>query len=80
MTEQTDQPSPVTDILVKGTHLAVTHAKAVARDGEVGPADPMGRPNLDHLSSRCILAGSLFLSSQGRLQAFPYLWMAGTDL
>ena len=56
MTEQTDQPSPVTDILVKGTHLAVTHAKAVAKDGEVGPADPMGRLNLDHLPSRCILA------------------------
>ena len=80
MTKQTDQPNPGPDILEKGTDLAVTHAKAVARGGELGPANPMGRPNLDHLSSRCILAGSLFLSSQGRLQAFPYLWMAGTDL
>ena len=60
MTEQTDQPSPGTDISVKGTHLAVTHEKAVARDGEVGLADPMGQPNLDHLPSRCILARRLF--------------------
>jgi len=80
MTEQTDQPSPGTDVSEKGTHLAVTHTKAVARGGEVGPADPMGRPNLDHLPSRCILAGSSFLSFQGLLQAFSYLWMAGTDL
>jgi len=29
----------------------VTHMKAVARGGEVGPADPMGRPNLAHLLS-----------------------------
>ena len=59
MTEQTDQPSPGTDISEKGSHLAVTHAKAVARGGEVGPVDPMGRANLAHLPSRCILAGSL---------------------
>ena len=56
MLDQTDVPSPDTDVYKMGTHLAVTHAKAVARDGEVGPADPMGRPNLDHLPSRCILA------------------------
>ena len=80
MTEQTDQPSPGTDVSEKGTHLAVTHAKAVTRGGEVGPANPMGRPNLDHLPSSCILAGSSFLSSRRRLLMFPYLWMAGTDL
>ena len=80
MTEQTDQPSPGTDISEKGSHLAVTHTKAVARGGEVGPSDPMGRPNLDHLPSRCILTGSSFLSSRWRLLMFPYLWMAGTDL
>ena len=80
MTEQTDQPSPGTDVSEKRTHLAVTHTKAVTRGGEVGPANPMGRPNLDHLPSRCILAGSSFLSSRRRLLMFPYLWMAGTDL
>ena len=52
MIEQTDQPSPDTDISEKGTHLAVTHAKAVTRGGEVGPANPMGRPNLDHAFCR----------------------------
>ena len=41
MSEQTDQPSPGTDVSEKGTHLVVTHMKAVARGGEVGPADPM---------------------------------------
>ena len=59
MTKQTDQSSPSTDVSEKVTHLEVTHMKAVVRGGEVGPADPMGRPNLDHLPSRCILAGSL---------------------
>ena len=63
-----------------GTHLAVTHAKPVARGGEMGTADPMDQPNLNHLPSRCILAGSSFLSSRRRLLMFPYLWMAGTDL
>ena len=43
-TEQTDHPSPGTDVLDKGTHLAVTHTKAVARSckgGRVGRT-PLG--------------------------------------
>ena len=80
MSEQTDQTNPGTDVSEKRTHLVVTHAKAVTRGGEVGPANPMGRPNLDHLPSRCILAGSSFLSSRRRLLMFLYLWMVGTDL
>ena len=44
--EQTDHPSPGTDVLDKGTHLAVTHMKAVARSCRVGSAEPPGsRPD-----------------------------------
>ena len=59
MSEETDQPSPGTNISKKGTHLAVTHVKVVARGGKVGLADPMGRLNPPGIPSRCILAGSL---------------------
>ena len=62
------------------THQEVTQRKAVARGGRVGPVEPGVRPNLLWLPSRCILAGSLFLFSQGRLQVFPCKEMAGTDL
>ena len=40
MTEQTDQPSLSTDEPDRGTHLVVTHAKAVARGSRVGLAKP----------------------------------------
>ena len=62
------------------THQAVTQRKTVARGSRVGPVEPGVRPNLLWLPSRCILAGSLFLFSQGRLQVFPCKDMAGTDL
>ena len=63
MSEQTDQTNPDTDISEKRTHRAVYQRRSVARGGEVGPADPMGRPNLAHLPPRCILAGNLISSS-----------------
>ena len=37
--EQTDHPSPGTDVLDKGTHLAVTHTKAVWRSCKGGSAE-----------------------------------------
>ena len=80
MLEQTDQTNPGTDVSEKRIHRAVYQRRSVARGGEVGPADRMGRLNLAHLPSRCILAGSLILSSQGRLQVFPCIKLAGTDL
>ena len=80
MLDQTDVPSPGTDVYKMGTHLAVTHAKTVARGGKVGPADPMGRPNLPSLLFRCIFAGDSLLSSQGQLCTFPCEEMAGIDL
>ena len=43
MTEQTDQPSLSTDEPDRGTHLVVTHAKAVARGSQGG----VGRPHLE---------------------------------
>ena len=79
MSEQTDQTNPGNDVSDKRTHLAMTHAKSVARGGEVGPADPMGQLNLAHLPSRCILVGSLTLSSRRRLLMFQSIEMAGTD-
>ena len=63
MSEQTDQTNPGTDILEKRTHQAVYQRRSVAIGGEVGPAYPWGRSNLDRHMSRCILAGSLILSS-----------------
>ena len=62
------------------THQEVTQRKAVVRGGRVGLVELGVRPNLPWLLSRCILAGSLFLSSQCRLQVFPCKEMAGTDL
>ena len=38
-TEQTDHPRPGTNVPDKGTHLAVTHTKAVARSYRVGSAE-----------------------------------------
>ena len=80
MSEQTDVPSPGSDVSMMGTHLAVTHAKMVARGGKVVPTDPIGRPNLPGLPFRCILVGDSLLSSQGQLCTFPCEEMAGTDL
>ena len=60
--------------------MSVTRPKAVAKGGQVGPAEPLVRPNLDWHQSRCVLAGYSPLSSQRRLSMFPYLKMAGTDL
>ena len=60
MLEQTNVQSPDTDVSKIGTHLSVTQMKTVARGGKVGPADPMGRPNLAHLPSRCVLVERLF--------------------
>ena len=40
MSKQTDVQNPGTNVSNLGTHLAVTHAKAMARCGEVGPAEP----------------------------------------
>ena len=57
--EQTDQTNPGTDVSEIRAHKAVYQRRSVTRGGEVGPADPMGRQNLAHFLSRCILAGSL---------------------
>ena len=44
--EQTNQPSPGTDISEIRAHQADTRRKAVARGAKVGLAEPMVRPNL----------------------------------
>ena len=73
-TEQTDHPSPGTDVLDKGTHLAVPHTKAVARSCKGWSAEPPWIP------SRCNLAGRLFLSFRSRFAMFSCKGAAGTDL
>ena len=62
------------------THMSVTRLRAVAKGSQVGPAEPLVRPNLDWHQSRCASAGDSPLSSSRRLSTFPYLEMAGTDL
>ena len=63
----------------QGSTCQSPQPKAVARGGEVGPAESQVRPNLDWHQSRCTLADDLFLSSQRRLSKFPYLKMTGTN-
>jgi len=45
------------------THLSASQRKVGLGELHLGPVDPLSRPTLDRLPSRCSLVGDLILSS-----------------
>ena len=72
--DQTDQPSPGTDHLISGPTRQCT------REGQWQMVPRGGRPTPPGSQMGSVLAGSLILSSRGRLGIFPCKELAGTDL
>ena len=48
------------------THLSASQRKVGLGELHLGPVDPLSRPTLDRLPSRCSLVGDLILSSRSR--------------
>ena len=78
--EKPNEQSLGTDVILKRAHLAVTHPKAAEKGGQVGPAEPLVRPNLDGFPAPSALEERLPLPSQHRLSTFPCLSQLETDL
>ena len=78
--EKTNEQSPDIDVILKWAHLAVTHPKAAEKGSQVGPAEPMVRPNLDGFPAPSTLEGRSPPPSQRRLSTFPCLSQLVTDL
>ena len=78
--EKTNEQSPGTDVILKRAHLAVTHPKAAEKGGQVGPAEPLVRPNLDGFPAPSALEVRSPQPSQRRLSTFPHLSQPETYL
>ena len=78
--EKTNEQSPSIDVILKRAHLAVTHPKAAEKGGQVGPAEPLVRPNQDGFPAPSALEGRLPPPSQRRLSTFPHLSQQETYL
>ena len=78
--EKTNEQSPSTDIILNRAHLAVTHPKAAEKGGQVGPAEPLVRPNLDGFLAPSAMEGRSPPPSQRRLSTFPHLSQQETYL
>ena len=78
--EKTNEQSPGTDVILKRANLAATRPKAAEEGGQVGPAEPLIRPNQDGFPAPSALEGRLPLPSQHRLSTFPRLSHPETNL
>ena len=61
-------------------HLSASQRNMGLGERHVGPAEPLGLPNLDKLPSRFVLVGDSILSSRRRCPHVSLLILAGTDL
>ena len=76
LVEQTGAPRKMHKRIRIRVHVSACRRRIRMRGGQVGPADPIGRPNLAGLLSRCIRGGVAAKASDH----LPYLHLAGTNL